>query len=68
MPLRIPRPLSRWFEAGLELEAVRFDHDALDAANPANARRYVEFVERALGVEISLVGTAAARGSVVALR
>jgi LPS-assembly protein len=34
------KPLSRWFEAGLDLEAVRFDHDALDAANPANLVRY----------------------------
>jgi adenylosuccinate synthase len=35
---------------------------------PAGARAYVEFVERALGVEISLVGTGAGRESVVALR
>jgi adenylosuccinate synthase len=35
---------------------------------PAGARAYVEFIERALGVEISLVGTGAERESVVALR
>ena len=35
---------------------------------PARARAYVEFIERALGVEISLVGTGAERESVVALR
>jgi adenylosuccinate synthase len=34
---------------------------------PAAARAYVEFVERALGVEISLVGTGAERECVVAL-
>jgi adenylosuccinate synthase len=34
---------------------------------PAAARAYVEFVERALGVEISLVGTGAERERVVAL-
>ena len=35
---------------------------------PPAARAYVEFVERALGVEISLVGTGAERERVVALR
>ena len=35
---------------------------------PDAARAYVEFVERALGVEISLVGTGAERERVVALR
>jgi adenylosuccinate synthase len=35
---------------------------------PDAARGYVEFVERALGVEISLVGTGAERERVVALR
>jgi LPS-assembly protein len=34
------RPLSRWFEAGLELEALRFDHDALDPYDPINAFRF----------------------------
>jgi LPS-assembly protein len=34
------RPLSRWVEAGLEFEAVRFSHDSLDPLNPANATRY----------------------------
>jgi LPS-assembly protein len=34
------RPLSRWFEAGLDLEAVRFDHDPLDPDDPANAGRF----------------------------
>jgi adenylosuccinate synthase len=35
---------------------------------PAAARAYVDFVERTLGVEISLVGTGAERERVVALR
>jgi adenylosuccinate synthase len=35
---------------------------------PAAARAYVDFVEQALGVEISLVGTGAERERVVALR
>jgi adenylosuccinate synthase len=35
---------------------------------PARARAYVEYIERALGVEISLVGTGAERERVVALR
>ncbi len=35
---------------------------------PAKARAYVEYIERALGVEISLVGTGAERERVVALR
>jgi adenylosuccinate synthase len=35
---------------------------------PTAARAYVEFIERALGVEISLVGTGAERERVVALR
>jgi adenylosuccinate synthase len=35
---------------------------------PVGARAYVEFIERALEVEISLVGTGAERESVVALR
>ena len=35
---------------------------------PDAARDYVEFVERALEVEISLVGTGAERERVVALR
>jgi len=35
---------------------------------PSAARGYVEFVERSLGVEISLVGTGAERERVVALR
>jgi adenylosuccinate synthase len=35
---------------------------------PVGARAYVEFIERELGVEISLVGTGAERESVVALR
>jgi adenylosuccinate synthase len=35
---------------------------------PPAARAYVDFVEQALGVEISLVGTGAERESVVALR
>ncbi|HEX6662375.1 MAG TPA: adenylosuccinate synthase [Gaiellaceae bacterium] len=35
---------------------------------PARARAYVAYIERALGVEISLVGTGAEREQVVALR
>jgi len=34
------RPLSRWFEAGVEFEAVRFDHNELDPFNPGNLLRY----------------------------
>ena len=34
------RPLSRWFEAGVDFEAVRFDHDNFDPLNPANFFRY----------------------------
>ena len=37
----------------------------LDAL-PANARRYVEFVERELEVEVSLIGTGAERERVLA--
>jgi adenylosuccinate synthase len=40
----------------------------IDDDLPPPARAYVEFVEEALGVEISLVGTGAERESVVALR
>jgi adenylosuccinate synthase len=41
--------------------------EPLDDVLPPAARAYVEFVERALGVEISLVGTGAERERVVAL-
>ncbi|MFL6019893.1 MAG: adenylosuccinate synthase [Gaiellaceae bacterium] len=41
---------------------------AIDDGLPDAARAYVEFVEQALGVEISLVGTGADRERVVALR
>jgi LPS-assembly protein len=34
------RPLSRWFETGVDFEAVRFEHDELDPLVPANQRRY----------------------------
>ena len=34
------RPLWRWFEAGLDFEAVRFDHDEFDPFNPGNLLRY----------------------------
>lgn len=34
------KPLSRWVEAGLDFEAVRFSHDSLDPDNPANETRY----------------------------
>jgi adenylosuccinate synthase len=40
----------------------------LDDELPEAARGYVDFVERALGVEVSLVGTGAERERVVALR
>jgi len=36
------------------------------ASLPANARRYVEFVERELGVTVSLIGTGAERERVLA--
>src|SRR6478609_6792772 len=42
--------------------------EPLTAELPQAARAYVTFVEQALGVEISLVGTGAERESVVALR
>jgi adenylosuccinate synthase len=42
--------------------------DALTDGLPQAARAYVDFVQRALGVEISLVGTGAERERVVALR
>src|SRR3954470_17793914 len=42
--------------------------EPIDDDLPAAARAYVDFVEQALGVEISLVGTGAERESVVALR
>ena len=35
---------------------------------PAAARRYVEYIERALGVEASLIGTGRARENVLAQR
>ena len=34
------KPFNRWFEAGLNFEAVRFSHDSLDPGNPANANRF----------------------------
>jgi adenylosuccinate synthase len=34
---------------------------SLDEGLPEQARRYVEFVERELGVEVSLIGTGAER-------
>src|SRR6266542_2038404 len=45
-------------------------HEALDECTsvddlPAAARRYVEFVERELGVEVTLIGTGAERKSVL---
>ena len=43
-------------------------HEPLTGDLPRAARGYVTFVEEALGVEISLVGTGAERESVVALR
>jgi adenylosuccinate synthase len=42
--------------------------EPLDGELPENARGYVRFIEQALEVEISLVGTGAERESVVALR
>jgi adenylosuccinate synthase len=41
---------------------------ALDCGLPAAARRYVEFVEEALEVEVSMIGTGADRASVVMAR
>ena len=34
------RPWGRWFEAGVDFEAVRFSHDSLDPGNPLNLLRY----------------------------
>jgi len=34
------RPFSRWFEAGMDFEAVRFDRDELDPLNAGNIFRY----------------------------
>ncbi len=42
--------------------------EALDDGLPAAARRYVEFVEHALEVEVSMIGTGADRESVVMTR
>jgi adenylosuccinate synthase len=47
-------------------EVVPGWEEPLDGALPESARRYVEFVERHLEVEISLVGTGAARERVLA--
>jgi adenylosuccinate synthase len=49
-------------------ETLRGWQEPIDDGLPDAARAYVEFVERALGVEISLVGTGAERERVVALR
>lgn len=37
------RPLARWFEAGLGLEAVRFTHDTLDGGNRLDVQPWVRF-------------------------
>jgi LPS-assembly protein len=34
------RPLKRWFEAGLNFEAVRFSHDSFNLGNPASQSQY----------------------------
>jgi LPS-assembly protein len=34
------RPFARWFEAGVDVEAERFDRARLDPLNPGNALRY----------------------------
>ena len=49
-------------------ETLRGWQEPIDDGLPDAARAYVEFVEQALGVEISLVGTGAERERVVALR
>ena len=49
-------------------ETVPGWQEPIDDGLPDAARAYVEFVEQALGVEISLVGTGAERERVVALR
>jgi adenylosuccinate synthase len=41
---------------------------AIDDGLPSRARAYVEFVERALDVPVTLVGTGASRERVLALR
>src|SRR5438132_1484300 len=43
-------------------------HEPLEHELPEAARLYIAFIERALGVEITLVGTGAERESVVSLR
>ena len=48
-------------------ETLRGWQEPLTGELPQAARGYVAFVEEALGVEISLVGTGAERESVVAL-
>ena len=47
-------------------ETLRGWHEPLDGDLPHAARAYVEFVERELDVDVSLVGTGAERASVVA--
>jgi len=42
--------------------------EPLDGELPEAARAYIAFIERALGVEITLVGTGAERERVVSLR
>ena len=37
------RPLSRWVEAGLNFEAVRFNHDSLSGGNRVDIQPYVRF-------------------------
>ena len=37
------RPLSRWVEAGLNFEAVRFNHDSLGGGNRVDIQPYVRF-------------------------
>ena len=37
------RPLARWFEAGLELEAVRFTHDTLPGGNRLDLQPWIRF-------------------------
>ena len=48
-------------------ETLRGWEEPIDDGLPDAARAYVEFVEQALGVEISLVGTGAERDRVVSM-
>jgi adenylosuccinate synthase len=62
-----PAHQSDFHTASPVYEVLRGWEEPLDGDLPSSARAYVEFIERELEVEISLVGTGAARERVVAL-